>query len=98
MSSCSWAWPTYSIGPSQTVSLFERAVSHRRDIQESVSSNTCVTASYKDNLGRAKIKGFDLAAKGVEEFNRCHVFYLPPQPGAWRGADCSRLEFLDDFS
>jgi iron complex outermembrane receptor protein len=34
-----------------------------RDIQESVSSNTCVTASYKDNLGRAKIKGFDLAAE-----------------------------------
>jgi outer membrane receptor protein involved in Fe transport len=34
-----------------------------RDIQEAVSSNTCVTASYKDNLGRAKIKGFDVAAE-----------------------------------
>ena len=34
-----------------------------RDIQESVSSNTCVTAAYKDNIGRAKIKGFDLAAE-----------------------------------
>jgi outer membrane receptor protein involved in Fe transport len=34
-----------------------------RDIQEPVSSNTCVTAAYKDNLGRAKIKGFDVAAE-----------------------------------
>lgn len=33
------------------------------NIQESVSSNTCVTTSYKDNLGRARVKGFDL---GVE--------------------------------
>ncbi|MBS0419708.1 MAG: TonB-dependent receptor [Proteobacteria bacterium] len=32
-----------------------------RDIQQSVSSNSCLTASYKDNLGRAKIQGFDLA-------------------------------------
>ena len=34
-----------------------------RDIQEAVSSNTCVTAAYKDNIGRAKIKGFDVAAE-----------------------------------
>src|SRR5438094_6694147 len=26
----------------------------------------------------------------------CLLF--PPQPGAWRGADCSRLRFLVDFS
>ena len=43
-------------------------------------------------------KGFDLAAKGVEEFDRCHLRYFPAAAGAVRGADCSRLKFLDDFS
>ena len=34
-----------------------------RDIQEAVSSTTCLTTSYKDNLGRAKVKGFDLSVE-----------------------------------
>ena len=33
------------------------------DIQQSVSANGCFTTSYKDNLGRATIKGFDFAAE-----------------------------------
>ena len=40
----------------------------------------------------------DLAAKGIEEFDSCHVLSVPAAAGAWRGADCSRLEFLVDFS
>ncbi|HVO47966.1 MAG TPA: TonB-dependent receptor [Steroidobacteraceae bacterium] len=34
-----------------------------RDIQEAVSSTGCLTSSYKDNLGRARIEGFDFAAE-----------------------------------
>jgi outer membrane receptor protein involved in Fe transport len=33
------------------------------NIQQSVSANGCFTTSYKDNLGRATIKGFDFAAQ-----------------------------------
>ena len=43
-------------------------------------------------------EGFDLAAKGVEEFDRCHLLSVPAAAGAWRGADCSRLGFPVDFS
>ena len=34
-----------------------------RDIQESVSTDSCVTTSFKGNVGRAKVKGFDLAVE-----------------------------------
>lgn len=34
-----------------------------KDIQQSVSANGCFTSSYKDNLGSAKVTGFDLAAE-----------------------------------
>ncbi len=34
-----------------------------QDIQQSVSANGCFTSSYKDNLGSAKVTGFDLAAE-----------------------------------
>lgn len=34
-----------------------------QDIQQSVSSNGCFTSSYKDNLGSATVKGFDLAVE-----------------------------------
>ena len=43
-------------------------------------------------------EGLDLAAEGVEEFDRSHVLSVPAAAGAWRGADCSRLGFPDDFS
>ena len=34
-----------------------------KDIQQSVSANGCFTSSYKDNLGNATVKGFDLSAE-----------------------------------
>jgi len=34
-----------------------------QDIQQSVSANGCFTSSYKDNLGSAKVTGFDLSAE-----------------------------------
>ena len=34
-----------------------------RDIQESVSTDSCLTTSFKDNVGRAKVKGFDLSVE-----------------------------------
>ena len=34
-----------------------------QDIQQSVSANGCFTSSYKDNLGKATVKGFDLGAE-----------------------------------
>ncbi len=34
-----------------------------QDIQQAVSANGCFTSSYKDNLGSAKVRGFDLAAE-----------------------------------
>ena len=34
-----------------------------KDIQQSVSSNGCFTSSFKDNLGGATVKGFDIGAE-----------------------------------
>lgn len=34
-----------------------------KDVQQSVNSNTCYTASYKTNLGDAAVRGFDFSAE-----------------------------------
>ena len=34
-----------------------------KDVQQSVSSNGCFTSSFKDNLGGATVKGFDIGAE-----------------------------------
>ena len=34
-----------------------------KDIQQSVSANGCFTSSYKDNLGSATVRGFDLSTE-----------------------------------
>jgi hypothetical protein len=55
-------------------------------------------AIHSQRLLIAGREGFDFAAQGVEEFDSCHVLSYPAAAGAWRGADCSHLKFLDDFS